>query len=412
MSIEDGQLTDPDFFATGDPHAVWKRLRAEDPVHWTKGKLSFGFWSVTRHADVLAVYCDSETFSSQLNTNILPASVEAEASMHEGGGERLSMSDDPLHGAMRRAFNRLFLPGAVARFEERGRRLVDRVIDQIGPRGECDLMTDIALKMPIEFIFEMMQIPAVDWDELVQLSNALTSYEDPEFRLAGSPLESKQRGFASLFAYTLRLALERRRNPANDLLSMLGAARIDGSQLTERQLGSNGILFLSGGFETTGNAIAGGMLELIKNHDQRERLRTNPALMRTAVEEILRWTTPVTHNLRTATRDTELRGRRIRKGERVVVWTPSANRDEEAFPDADCFDVARTPNEHLTFGRGRHFCLGAHLARLEIGLTIERLLERLPDLGLNGPVERVCSNMVAGPKHVPVKFTPIKQRPA
>jgi cytochrome P450 len=412
MSIEDDHLTDPDFFAAGDPHALWKRLRAEDPVHWTMGRLSFGFWSVTRHADVLAVYCDAETFSSQLNTNVLPASVETEAGMHEGGGEMMSMSDDPLHGAMRKALNRLFLPGAVARFEERGRRLVDQVIDQVGPRGQCDLMTDIALKMPIEFIFEMMQIPAEDWQELVQLSNALTSYEDPEFRLSGSPLESKQRGFARLFAYTLRLALERRQAPGDDLLSVLGTARLDSRQLTERQLGSNGILFLSGGFETTGNAIAGGMLELIKNREQRERLRDNPALMRTAVEEILRWTSPVTHNLRTATRDTELRGQRIRKGDRVALWTASANRDEEAFPDADRFDVGRTPNEHLTFGRGRHFCLGAHLARLEIRLTIERLLERIPDLELKGPVERVCSNMVAGPKHVPVRFTPIKPRHA
>src|SRR5260370_41175966 len=154
MGIEDNLLTDPAFFATEDPYAIWRRLRAEDPVHWTMGKLSFGFWSVTRHEDALAVYCDGETFSNQLSTNVLPASVETEALMDEGGGgETLSMTDDPLHGPMRRAFNRLFLPAAVARFEERGRRLVDRLIDQLRPRGQRDLVTDIALQLPLAFVF-------------------------------------------------------------------------------------------------------------------------------------------------------------------------------------------------------------------------------------------------------------------
>jgi cholest-4-en-3-one 26-monooxygenase len=212
--------------------------------------------------------------------------------------------------------------------------------------------------------------------------------------------------FGGILVYTLGLALQRRDHPGDDLLSMLGAARIGGRPLTDGELAINGLLFLAGGFETTANAIAGGMLELMHNHQERERLAANPSLIRTAVEEILRWTSPVTHNLRTATRDTEIRGKRIRKGNRVVMWTASANRDEEAFPDADRFDVGRTPNDHLTFGRGRHFCLGAHLARLEIRLTVERLLARLPDLQLNGDVQRVASNMVAGPKHIPVRFTP------
>jgi cytochrome P450 len=186
----------------------------------------------------------------------------------------------------------------------------------------------------------------------------------------------------------------------------MGTAALDGAPLSDRLIGYNGVLLIGAGFETTRNALSGGLLELIRKPGERERLQSDPALIPTAVEEILRWTCPLTNAMRTATRDVEIRGQRIRAGERVTIWLPSGNRDEEIFPDAGRFDVGRSPNEHIGFGYGEHFCLGAHLARLEIRVLLDEILNRLPDIRLGGAVERICSNQLAGIKHMPIKFTP------
>jgi cholest-4-en-3-one 26-monooxygenase len=200
--------------------------------------------------------------------------------------------------------------------------------------------------------------------------------------------------------------VERRGGAGDDLLSIIGNAEVQGRELNWRELGHNGGLFVLGGLETTRNAISGGILALLENPREMDRLRSAPSLMHTACEEILRWTSPITQLMRIATRDVELRGKKIREGDRVVMWHASANRDEEAFADPDRFDVGRSPNEHLAFGRGEHFCIGAHLARLELRLMLEAVLREMPDLRLAGAVERLRSNVVAGIKHMPVRFTP------
>jgi cytochrome P450 len=212
-----------------------------------------------------------------------------------------------------------------------------------------------------------------------------------------------------LFMYCLNLAKNRRDdNPGRDLLSVIGTAKLDDVLLNDMEIGHNAVMFVLGGLETTRNAISGGALELMRNPDQWKRLAQNPALMPTAIEEILRWTSPITHIMRTATRDFEWRGRKIRDDDWIAIWNPSANRDEEIFSDPDRFDIARNPNNHLAFGMGEHFCIGAHLARLELRLMLEEVMRRMPDLRLAGEIERLTSIQVSGIKHMPVKFTPGK----
>src|SRR5579885_2792530 len=361
------QLTDPEFFRSGDLHAVLGRLRAEDPVHWTQGNLSCGFWSVTKYADVAAVAADPRTFSSQMAGIALPSSPQMEQISPQamGCGESMIMTDPPRHIAMRKAFNRMFLPRAVAVLETSGRKLLAEILSGVLPRGECDLVVDVAAKLPMAFICEMMRIPRQDWEQMFIWGNMAVGPEDPEYQV-GSALDTRREGNSSIFKYCAQLALERRGGSGEDLLSIIGNAEPDGRRLNWRELGHNGGLFVIGGLETTRNAISGGVLALIENPHEMRRLRAAPSLMHTACEEILRWTSPITQLMRVATRDVELHGKKIRAGDRVVIWHASANRDEEAFPEPHRFDVGRSPNEHLAFGRGEHFCIGAHMARLEL----------------------------------------------
>jgi len=229
--------------------------------------------------------------------------------------------------------------------------------------------------------------------------------DDPEYN-ATATKELGQAAMMQLFAYANELAEERRRCPRDDLASVLLQAEVDGERLTEAQFDSFVMLLSVAGNETTRNLISGGMLALIEHPEQRARLLADPSLLPTAVEEMLRWVTPVMVFRRTSQTDCELGAQKIREGDRVTIWYASANRDEEVFPDAHRFDVGRTPNDHLGFGIGPHFCLGAHLARLEIRTMFEELLRRLPDIELAGPVERLRSNFLNGIKHMPVRFTP------
>jgi cytochrome P450 len=401
-------LTDPEAFAAGNPHAAFRRLRAEDPVHWTMGRLREGFWSVTRYEDVRAVFGNSRDFSSQQRGVLVPASPEMEllSPADQGCGVQMVESDNPIHLAQRKALNRLFLPRAVARLEARARQIVIETIEAIAPRGECDFVAEVAARLPTVVICEMLELPRADWEEIFRWANMAVGAEDPEYQIDNSAVKSHQYGMKRLRDYALRLTLERRQRPGADLLSLMGDAEIFGRKLTGPEIEFNGFGFVIGGFETTRNAISGGMLQLIRNPDQWRRLIAEPALIPTAVEEILRWTSPVTSLARSAVRDRELRGRKIRAGQRVVVWIASANRDEEAFPDPDRFDVGRSPNNHVAFGYGEHFCLGAHLARLEMRIALEELMRRMPDMRLAGEVERLSSNVFAGIKQMPVRFTP------
>jgi len=405
----DQQLTDPAWFGANDPHPIWRRLRAEDPVHWTVGKLPFGFWSLTRHEDMREVLRDPATFSSELGEgSVLPTSREIVALDREtaGFGEMMVSTDPPRHAPVRRAFSRVFLRNSIQRFEKQGRLLAREILDEVAPLGSCDFVDDIAVKMPMRFICALMGIPRGDWNRMLKLGNQSANPEEPDYQQGRSAEETRSSAFAELFDYCVSTAHARRSDPGEDLLSLMGRTKLEGKPLSDRLIGYNGILLISAGFETTRNALSGGLLELIRNPGELKRLRADASLIPTAVEEILRWTCPLTNAMRTVTRDVELRGRSVRAGERVVIWLPSGNRDEEAFPDAERFDVGRTPNAHLSFGYGEHFCLGSHLARLEIRVLLDEIVKRLPDVQLDGEIERICSNQLAGIKHMPIKYSP------
>jgi len=393
----DRALTNPGFFADSDPHPLWQQLRREEPVHWTEG-LVRGFWSVTRYDDIVTVFSQPNLFSSMRGL-IIPSSPEMEQVTPEmmGAGQMMIMTDPPLHNAMRRAFNRLMLPRAVGRYETSGEALVREILDAVVERGSCDFVVDVAARLPMAFICEIMGVPRQDWPDMFKWGNMSIGYEDPEYQLpSGSPMETRQHGSMGLGRHCAKLALERRGGSGEDLLSVLGNAEVNRRKLTEGELIHNGFLYIVGGLETTRNAISGGLLALIQQPAEREKLAGNPALMLTAIEEILRWSSPITHIARVATSDTALGGKPIREGDWLALWLPSANRDEEVFNDPYRFDVARTPNEHIAFGKGEHFCAGAHLARLELRLMMQALLTRLEQIELAGPIERLRSNLIAG----------------
>jgi cytochrome P450 len=411
MQTTDADLTDPEFFANRDPHAVFKQLRAEDPVHWTMGRLTRGFWSLTKYEDLLRVYRDARTYSSERYGTGLPSSPETEPGRsgehlppeQRANGTMLVITDPPRHDGLRRLFRAPFLPRPVAQLEARARQIVAEIVDEVAPAGRCDFVLDVATRLPMAIICEMMGIPRADWGLMFKWGNMALGHEDPEFQV-GNAAETQSQGFQGLADYCFKQAQARRQHPGDDLISLIANGAIDGQKLTDPEVSFNCQMFVIAGLETTRNAISGGVLELIRSRAQFVRLAADRSLMPTAVEEILRWTSPITHIMRTALRDGEIRGRRIREGDWVVLWNASANRDEEVFPDSERFDVARKPNYHIAFGYGEHFCLGAHLARLELRLALDEVMRRIPDIELDGDVRRLSSNLVAGIKHMPVRF--------
>jgi cytochrome P450 len=404
----DNALSDPGFFVDHDPHPLWQRLRGEDPIHWTEG-LGRPFWSITRCDDILGVVSQPAVYSSEFLLAI-PSSPEMERVTPAtlGCGEMMLLTDPPLHGAMRRAFNRLMLPRAVGRFEAPGAVLVREILDRAMEQSECDFVVDIAAQLPMAFICEIMGIPRCDWPQMFKWGNMVTGNEDPEYQVAsGSPLETRQEGSRNISNYCLAAALERRGGNRDDLLSVLGHATINGRLLTNSELAHNCLLYVAGGLETTRNAISAGLLALLEHPAQLAFLIADPAIMPTAIEEILRWASPVTHLARVAIRDHALGGKEIRSGDRIAIWFASANRDEAVFENPYTFNLRRSPNEHLAFSKGEHFCAGAHLARLELRLMLQELLPQLGQIELAGKVERLRSNSIAGIKHMPVRFIKI-----
>ncbi len=326
----------------------------------------------------------------------------------------LITSDPPRHVRLRRLVNKGFTPRAVAAFEPHIRRITTDILDAVSPKGRCDFVTEVAAILPLAVICGMMGVPQQDWPKMFELTNRVLGATDPEYQTATADGDDRPRvveatimqGYMEMFQYFMRMLAERRHERRDDLVSVLVESEIDGEKLTDEEILYFCYLLILAGNETTRNAISGGLLALFEHPDQRERLQREPELLPTAMEEILRWTSPVLHMTRTATRDVEIRGVQIRAGQKLALWYPSANRDEDVFPEPDTFDITRTSNDHLAFGIGEHFCLGAGFARLELRVMFEELLRRFPDIEPDGPVERLRSNFIGGIKHMPVRFTP------
>lgn len=391
---------DLDTYVRAVPHDVFARLRRENPVCFTAMPGGQGFWAITKYADVVAISKDPKTYSSARGgTNLMDLPPE-ELSIVQ---MMMVNMDPPKHTKFRNLVSKGFTPRMITQLEPMIRKAAARTIDAVAKRGECDFVPSIAGDLPLIIIADLLGVPQDDRSKVFDWSNRLIGFDDPEFQ---TTLEDGKMAAGELWMYANGLAAQRRAKPELDLTSVLVHASVDGEKLSEMEFDAFFLMLAVAGNETTRNAISGGMLALIQHPEQRQRLLDDPSLIPSAIEEILRWVTPVIHFRRTLTRDVELRGQQLREGDKVAIFYPAANRDEEVFANPMTFDVTRTPNEHLSFGVGQHFCLGASLARLELRVIFEELLERLPDLELAGDVRRLRSNFINGIKSMPVRFTP------
>lgn len=404
MQLSDINLLDLDAFVRGVPHDAFRRLRREAPVFRHPEPGADGFWVVTKYEDVRNISVRPRLFSSQRQGTLIrdpsPQDLPALQSI------MLNM-DPPQHRQYRKIVNEAFTPRMVRNLEGKVRAMVGKIIDAVAPRGECEFVDEIAAPLPMEVICEMMGVPESDRRHIYDMSNQLVGADDPDFH---GERDNFMKASAGMFHYAANLAEERRKRPTDDLTTALLNAEVEGNRLSELEFNSFFLLLAIAGNETTRTVTANGMLCLIEHPEQREVLRRDPSLVGSAIEEMLRYNPPVHYFRRTATADTEIRGVKIRENDKLTLWYPAANRDEDVFPDGDVFDVRRSPNEHLSFGFGEHFCLGANLARLELKVMFEELTARLPDIELAEPPKRLRSNFINGVKEMRVRFTPREAR--
>jgi cytochrome P450 len=408
LRLEDVSLENDDF-AERVPHETFALLRREAPVWWYDWPHGQGFWCVTRHADVVAVSRDTKTFTSELGANLEDLDEEQRAAR-----QSMLETDPPRHTRLRGLVGPPFTPRAVKAYELALRELTEAVLDRALPLGEFDFIEEIAKQLPIRVLARLLGAPDEDTEPLIAWGDRMIGNTDPELAdvLHDSPESERYRmlpfrspAALELFEYGHGLAAERRRDPQDDLVSKLVHAEIEGERLTEREFDTMLLILVVAGNETTRQAIGHGMLALVEHPAEWRRLRDEPELVWTAgADEILRWSSPVLHFRRTATRDVELGGRTIRAGDKVVVWYVSANFDEQVFEDPLRFDAGRRPNPHVTFGGGGpHYCLGAHLAKLEVQVMFDMLLPRLAELELTAPPERMRTNFTNALKRMPVR---------
>ena len=402
-------LVNPDNYVDHVPFEWFDHLRRDEPVSWHPEPAgNSGFWAVTRYDDLTAVHMDWQTYSSELGAVALEELDEEQ--LHR----RRSMleCDPPRHTELRQVTSKRFSARGVGRYEDFIRDVARGVLDRALEQEKFDFVGEISRELPIRFLCSIFTVPQDDAPQLIGWGDKMIANQDPDLSAAVvdrvDTEEYRHLPFRSpaaleVWSYADRQRELREADPADDVIQALSVAQAEGV-LSPADYHNYFSLLMIAGNETTRHTISAGMLALMEHPEQLRRLQDDPSLITPATEEILRWATPVLHFRRTATRDHELRGQRIKTGDKVVTWYISANRDEEVFPDPYRFDVTRRPNDHVTFGPGGpHFCLGAHLARLETKILFQELLPRLRSIELTGPVERIRSNFVNGIKRMPVR---------
>jgi cytochrome P450 len=405
-------LANPDVFANGAPWSLFEELRKNSPIHWSEEeKPNSGFYSVTRFHDIVKVLRDAETFTSERFTNLEEVDAEQEEARRS-----LLETDGNRHRALRRLLQGQFTPQAVAKYETFLRGITATTLDNAFAKGSFDFVQEVAADFPIQVLAKLLDVPESDTGQLIDWGNRMIGFDDPEHAdvLINDPESEKYRlvpfkspAALEVFAYGDELARQRRGKDGVDLVSvMVNSPMSDGIALTERDFHTNFLLLVVAGNETTRHTISHTMNNLINNPDQLALLQERPDLIPWAVEEFLRYASPVYHFRRTATKDVELNGVQIKAGQKVVPWFASGNRDETMFENPNKFDVTRNPNEHMTFGRGGpHMCLGNALARIELRVMFEDLIHRVEKVERTGDIDFLRSNFVHGIKRMPVKVT-------
>lgn len=387
--------------ANGYPHAEWAWLREHDPLFWYERDNVNPFWAVTKHADITMLSKQPRRF---LNAPRLAVFMKDLPPPPEGQSRHLLNMDPPDHASYRRITSTWFTPRAVQRMKDKVARVARQTIDRAAAKDGGDFVEEVSAPLTIAVIAEMLGVPESDWGLLFRWSNEIIAPEDPDFQQGKDAFDTIQTARMEIFSYFQDLSEKRRSDPRDDITSVVVAGRHQGEELPVVELLSYYMLLVVAGNETTRNAMTGGVLALLERPDQWEKLRKDAALIPSAVEETVRWVTPVIQFCRTATEDCEIRGKKIRAGDNLCLYYPSANRDEEVFEDPFAFRIDRHPNPHIAFGIGEHVCLGAHLARLEIAEAYAQLRERVEHMELSGPVERARSSFVGGIKRAPMRW--------
>lgn len=411
MDARPGELNlfDPDTYRLGAPHAYLRRLRREAPVCWHEkpgtevrciSPLETGYWVLSRYQDVIDVSRNPRRFSSQVGTCFL---MDPGPDALPGLQAMLVNMDPPSHVRYRRLVQRGFTPRMVADLEPRIRAHARRIVDNVARKGSCEFVTELACELPLVLICELMGIPEEDRKQIFDWSNALIGADDPYLNGGADTTQVS----VQMWMYSNDLAAKKRANPDDTLISKYVNGDVEGAPISDFELNNFFVLLSVAGNETTRNATSQFMRLMSEHPDQFELLRSDlDRLLPGAIEEALRYASPVVSFRRTAMEDTEIRGVRIKKGDKVLLSYPSANRDEEVFDEPDRFDIRRSPNHHLAFGIGEHFCLGANFARMQLRCILREVISRLPDIHVVKPPRLQRSNLIAGITEMRVEFTP------
>ncbi|MGB9306186.1 MAG: cytochrome P450 [Mycobacterium sp.] len=399
ISIGGVDLADSGTYAQGVPYDAFRKLRERAPVAWHPYQNGPGFLALTGYDEVYAVSRDSATWSSEISGVLFD--VFRDGDIADERGVMMLTMDPPRHSALRALVSKGFTPRQVAKLNEHITDMARDVVDGVIEKGECDFVSDVAGRLPSYVIAELLGIPLEDGCRLYALTEVMNTGRvgDGDTRALQAAIE--------MFAYSTELVARKRADPGDDIATSLLHAEVDGQRLSDLDFNYFFMLLINAGGDTTRNLVAGGMCVLMDNPEERAKLEADPSLLSTAIEELLRYVSPVIAFLRTATKDTELRSVPVHKGDRVAMFYPSANRDPAHFADPDRFDVTRKPNAHLAFGGGgTHFCLGANLARVEAAALVPEVLSRMKNMEPAGPVERMRSTLINGIHSMPVRFTP------
>ena len=397
------RLIDPRCYAEhGYPHDLWTELRRESPVCF------FGlpgwppFWAITKHADVVEVSKHPDVFLNAPGMTLV-REREGDDDTQQQIHTVINM-DPPEHRKYRAVASPFFSPRALRQLDSLVRETAQGLVDGLGREGECDFIAEIATQHPLKIIARILGVPESDEPFILKLTNELFGTEDPEFQRSEDRRADIRAMFMEFWTYFARVMQDRREKPRDDLASVFANARIDGEPMGELETMGYCLIAFTAGHETTRGAIGGGFFTLLERPELRERWAREPELTPRAVDEIIRFVTPVNHMVRTASRDYELRGQKICRGDRLVLFYASANRDEEVFENPLELQLDRHPNRHLGFGIGEHFCMGAHLARKTSGAIFHELVSRIESVELAGRPERTASNLVPGLKHLPIRY--------